>query len=83
MLLQHYDIRLEYRCVLDNPADYLSRHPAKERIEASQQQKMAEDIGNFIASLSIPNAITIEKVQFETSKDTTLQQVIETVCIGR
>lgn len=31
--VQHYDIRLEYRHGLNNPADYLSRHPAQERIE--------------------------------------------------
>ena len=39
--LQHYDIRLQYRCGRDNPADYMSRHPAKD-CKPSQQQRIEE-----------------------------------------
>ena len=74
--LQPYDVAIEYRPGHDNPADYMSRHPAKQNILSSREEKMAEDYVNFISQTSLLKAVTIEEVQSATTEDSTLQAVI-------
>ncbi|RDH88672.1 MAG: hypothetical protein DIZ79_14650, partial [endosymbiont of Lamellibrachia luymesi] len=64
----------------DNPADYLSRHPAT---KVSQAQRMAEDFINHIADSSTPNAITLDEIKVHTRQDATLNKVIEVIRTGR
>ena len=81
--LQPYDVAIEYRPGHDNPADYMSRHPAKQNILSSREEKMAEDYVNFISQTSLPKAVTIEEVQSATAEDSTLQAVITMIQTGR
>ena len=77
--LQPYKMVVKYRPGTDNPADYLSRHPAGQNILRSHEQQMAEHYVNTIASAAVPLAMTVEEIQRETTKDPTLQAVIELV----
>ena len=81
--LQLYDALIEYRPGHDNPADYMSRHPSKQNILSSREEKMAEDYVQFISQTSLPNALTIEEVQLATEQDSTLQVVIKMIQTGK
>ena len=81
--LQPYDVTIEYRPGHDNPADYMSRHPTKQNILSSREEKIAEDYVNFISQTSLPKAVTIEEVQSATTEDSTLQAVISMIQTGR
>ena len=70
---------VKYQPGADNPADYLSRHPAGQSILRSHEQQVAEHYVNTIASAAVPMAMTVEEIQRETAKDTTLQAVIDLV----
>ena len=80
--MQPYDVAIEYRPGHDNPADYMSRHPAKQNILSSREEKMAEDYVNFISQTSLLKAVTIEEVQSATTEDGTLQAVITMIQTG-
>lgn len=71
--LQPYKMIVKYQPGADNPADYLSRHPAGQNILWSHEQQMAEHYVNTIASGAVPMAMTVDEIQRETAKDTTLQ----------
>ena len=77
--LQPYRMVIKYQPGADNPADYMSRHPARQGILRSREQHMAEHYVNSVASAAIPIAMTIEEVKRETAKDSTLQAVISLV----
>ena len=81
--LQPYDALTEYRTGHDNPAHYMSRHPSKQNILSSREEKMAEDYVQLISQTSLPNALTIEEVQLATEQDSTLQVVIKTIQMGK
>ena len=65
---------MKYRKGSDNPSDYLSRHPNQ---SITVKDHMAEDYVRFISSHAVPNAMTIAEIELATSKDPTLQKVIE------
>ena len=81
--LQPYNALIEYRPGHDNAADYMSRHPSKQNILSSREEKMAEDYVQFISQSSLPNALTIEEVQLATEQDSTLQVVIKMIQTGK
>ena len=70
---------IKYRPGADNPADYMSRHPARPNIIRSREQQMAEHYVNALASVATPMALTVDEVKHETAKDATLQAVIRLV----
>ena len=70
---------IKYRPGADNPADYISRHPAKANIIRSREQQMAEHYVNALASVATTIALTVDEVKHETAKDVTLQAVIRLV----
>ena len=77
--LQPYNMVIKYRPGADNPADYMSRHPARSNIIRSREQQMAEHYVNALASVATPMALTVDEVKRETAKDATLQVVIKLV----
>ena len=52
---------IEYRKGCDNPSDYLSRHPRVSE-KSSREELVAEEYVNFIATESVPKAMSYAKV---------------------
>jgi len=71
MRLLPYRPVVEYRRGKDNPSDYMSRHPI-ESAKSSQEALVAEEYVDFIATESIPKAMTATEVIDATSIDPTL-----------
>ena len=65
-----------------NPTDYLSRHPSKQTIAASREEKIAEEYVNYIAGTSTPKALTVSKLEEATKSDVTLQAVSKAIETG-
>ena len=70
-----YDFTIRYEKGALNVSDYLSRHP----IANPPKTSIAEDYVNFIASHSLPNALTLSDIANATKEDPTLQNVIKAV----
>jgi hypothetical protein len=68
--LQPYTFKVVYKPGATNPADYLSRHPIQSN---NKQQLLTEEYVNFIASNSIPKAMTIDEIIAATNLDRSLQ----------
>ena len=81
--LQPYAVTITYSPGKDNPADFLSRHPAAQNIRSSREEKMAEEYVDFVSQTAVPNAITLEEVQAATIEDKTLQAVCLLVQSGQ
>lgn len=62
---------------VNNPSDYLSRHPLKSISSVSRPLHNIQDNVNLIALHCLPHTITLEEVTKATSADGVLQQVIE------
>ena len=81
--LQPYSIKLKYKPGKDNPADYLSRHPAKSAIRSVS--KFDEDTERACVSTvsyySVQGAesITFQELQEETARDEVIQEVMKCV----
>ncbi|XP_020555459.2 uncharacterized protein K02A2.6-like [Oryzias latipes] len=74
--LQPYNFRVEYRKGVENPADYMSRHPMlSPSCESTRATKVAEEYVNFAATHSTPKAMTLTEIKAETLKDPVLQEV--------
>ena len=71
--LQPYDLTVVYRPGKDKPADYMSRHPVKQNVPSSREEKIAEEYVDFISQTSVPNAIVLEEVQAATKEDKALK----------
>ena len=80
--LQPYQIKVHYRKGDGNPADYLSRHPSKQSIAASREEKIAEDYVNYITIASTPKALTVQEIEEATKADVTLQAVSKAIETG-
>ncbi|KXJ24314.1 Uncharacterized protein K02A2.6 [Exaiptasia diaphana] len=71
-----------YRRGIDNPADYMSRHPTKYTKTSSRQEKVAEEFVDYITVTSTPKAINIQEITDATRLDPTLQAVMNAVNTG-
>ncbi|XP_065067305.1 uncharacterized protein K02A2.6-like [Rhopilema esculentum] len=69
--LQPYSFNVIYKPGIDNPADYLSRHPAPN--SGKKQQIMTEEYVNFITEHSVPKAMTLKEIADATSEDHALK----------
>lgn len=81
--LQPYQTTIHYRKGEDNPADYMSRHPAKATKPVSREQKVAEEYITYIAHNATPGALSLSDVAAATARDPTLQAVMEAVQTGK
>ena len=77
--LQPYQPKIVYKQGRDNPADYLSRHPNETTTRNSRQEIIAEEYINFIASSTVPKAMTQKEIEDSTQQDATLQKVKELI----
>ena len=80
--LQPYQITVKYRRGETNPADYLSRHPAKNAAQTTHQQKVAEEYINYLATTSTPKALETQDIEAATQADATLQGIAEAIVKG-
>ena len=55
----------------------MSRHPVKQNIQSSREEKIAEGYVDFISQTSVPRAITLEEVKAATVEDKVLRTAIE------
>ena len=69
--LQPYSFNVIKKPGIDNPADYLSRHPAPN--SGKKQQVMTEEYVNFITEHSVPKAMTLKGIADATSEDNALK----------
>ena len=82
MRCQGYNMNIIFKPGKDNPADYMSRHPAQQQA-CSREEKIAEEYIQYLTDNSIPKAMSLQQVQEETRKDNTLQAVLSAVRTGQ
>ena len=75
--LQAYDTVIQYQPGSSNPADYLSWHPSLPSHQLNDQS--AKHYINMKTYHAAPKSISIDQIGNETSRDITLQQVIESI----
>ena len=84
MRLLPYKLTIKYRPGVENPADYMSRHPPEVVADDIPcQQKLAEAYVNWVAESSVPKAMTFQDVKLATARDKTLQEVMRLVRTNR
>ena len=64
--LQQYDFEVVYKKGLDNPADFLSRHPPT---KVNFSRNIAEGYVNFVTQSAVPPALSLEEIARETGAD--------------
>jgi len=74
-----YQPKIQFKRGVDNPADYLSRHPQQLTKPSSREEQIAEEYINFVAEMAIPKALTREQIREKTDKDPTLCAVRDLV----
>ena len=79
--LQPYRFTVQYKPGVDNPADFLSRHPTKE--SASRQEKMTEQYINLLTRSAVPKTMTIAEIKNATDSDKTLQGLRAAIRLNR
>ena len=80
LCLQQYDFQVVYKAGIDNPADFLSRHPLPVH---ENQHNIAEEYINFIISAAVPKAITVNEVSKATEEDESLHALRAAIQSGR
>ena len=71
--LQPYKLGIKNRPGVDNPSDYISRHPIQPE-KSDAKENVAEQYVNFIAETSTPAAMTLDEVKMASLQDKTLMQ---------
>jgi len=69
--LQQCSFSVMYKAGIENPADYLSRHPVK--IASKEQSDMAEEYINFLTHAAVPDTLTLDEIIEATQQDRTLR----------
>ena len=69
--LQQYDFSVVYKAGIENPADYLSRHPVK--IASKEHSDIAEEYINFLTNAAVPDTLTLDEIKEATQQDRTLR----------
>ena len=75
--LQEYDFSVVHTKGIDNPSDFLSRHPSQ--YTTPQQEQMATRYVNFISSHAVPKAMSLSEIEEATKEDVTLQKLADLI----
>lgn len=73
--LQQYNFTVIYQPGVNNPADYISRHPLKS--DSVKNEKVTEEYVNFVSEVSCPKAVTLQEIEKATKSDSLLQSLIK------
>ena len=73
---QPYKLTIQNQPANKNPADYMSRHPSKEHLKSSREQRIVKQYVNFIE-------MSLEEVMNATANDKTILKAMEFVRTGR
>ena len=60
----------------ENPADFMSRHPNH---QATAERNVTDEYVYYVCTNAIPKAMTLQEIQTETEKDSTLQSLIKVI----
>jgi len=76
--LMPYNCHLVYRPGKDaeNPADFMSRHL---NLQTTAERNVADEYVNYVCTNAIPKVMTLQEIQAETEKDSTLQSLIKAI----
>ncbi|KAJ1158054.1 hypothetical protein NDU88_010750 [Pleurodeles waltl] len=79
VLLQPYRFNVIYRTGVNNPADYMSRHPSSKSPEGSHEQdeERTEVFMSMVVESSCPNALTATEIGKATETDRVLTHIRE------
>ena len=80
LCLQEYSFSTVHTKGLDNPSDFLSRHPNASTSDALE--KTAEEYVHFLANHSTPKAMSLEEIKQATKEDAVLQKLVELIRNG-
>ena len=64
--LQPYQVTVAYRKGEENPANYISRHPARQTPTTSRQERVTEKFVDYIACTSTPKALRLQDIESAT-----------------
>ena len=68
-----------YKPGVNNPADYMSRHPDLKQSQASHHVSRVDAYVNFVTSNAVPPAVTLQEVNDATAADETLQRLARVI----
>ena len=78
--IQDYTFDVVFTKGIDNPSDFLSRHPTPSA--EGKTENLADQYVNFISYHSVPKAMTLEQIKIATRQDVTLQKLVELIQNG-
>ncbi|KAK3092457.1 hypothetical protein FSP39_003031 [Pinctada imbricata] len=80
--LQAYTFTVKYKRGVDNPADYMSRHP-NQALNQSSEEKIAERFINFVAEYAVPKTISLSDIAEASTNDANIQRAIRNLRSGK
>ncbi|KAK9700392.1 hypothetical protein QE152_g31283 [Popillia japonica] len=75
--IQAYTFTTHHQKGSSNPADYISRHPTQHTEYEQAKAQTVEEHVKFVATHSIPKAMSLEDVERATKQDAELQKVLK------
>lgn len=79
--LQEYNFTVAHTKGVDNPSDFLSRHPCPDT--SKHQEKAASAYVSFISAHAVPKAMSIDEIKEATKEDITLQRLVQVIRSGK
>ena len=80
--LQPYQVTVAYRKGEENPANYISRHPARQTPTTSRQERVTEKFVDYIACTSTPKVLKLQDIESAMERDPTLQAITKELQTG-
>ena len=78
--IQDYTFDVVFTKGIDNPLDFLSRHPVPSA--ESKIENLADQYVHFLSYRSVPKVMTLEQTKIATKQDVTLQKLVELIQNG-
>ena len=75
--LQEYNFSIVHTKGVDNPSDFMSRHPSQDT--SNHEEKLATAYVNFVSNHAVPKAMTLLEIETATKEDETMQKLVELI----
>ena len=79
----NHNFRVIYKKGTFNEADYLSRHPVTNQPRTTVEERIADNLVNFIINHTVPKSMTVQEIKDATKGDVTLMKVQECLKTGK